>query len=217
MASTKKTTTKAYTKKAKIKSCELVRRVENGWTCYRKKHNGKLHREDGPAFYNDTSRSWYFNGKLHREGGPALINSEGQHWYKRGKLHRLDGPATTYNGIEIWYLEGKRHRVGGPAEYGNGVEVWYQNGVRHREDGPAEKYIGEPDRFYVNGTYYSEAEFYKNITNNRKVAILTTIEDFTDKYGEKSPKEAATALLSFLQGDCQHAFRNKNKECELCG
>ena len=35
--------------------------------------NGKLHREDGPAYEGaNGNKSWYLNGKLHREDGPAM-------------------------------------------------------------------------------------------------------------------------------------------------
>jgi hypothetical protein len=34
--------------------------------------NGKLHREDGPAYIEHFYRSWYINGKRHRLDGPAV-------------------------------------------------------------------------------------------------------------------------------------------------
>jgi len=45
--------------------------------------NGKLHREDGPAFiWEDGSQGWYINDNLHREDGPAVIwANDRQEWY----------------------------------------------------------------------------------------------------------------------------------------
>ena len=37
---------------------------------------------------------WYRNGKLHREDGPAFERSDGYRaWYRNGQLHREDVPA----------------------------------------------------------------------------------------------------------------------------
>ena len=49
--------------------------------------NGKLHREDGPAFeYANGDKEWYLNGKLHREDGPAYENTNGNnYWYLNDK------------------------------------------------------------------------------------------------------------------------------------
>jgi len=119
--------------------------------------NGKLHREDGPAFvYPDGIEVWYLNGKHHREDGPAIYNptdpegSEG--WYLNGKLHREDGPArTTSKGLQEWYRNGTRHREDGPAIIVPGVsESWYLSGSLHREDGPAQVNSTE-EKWYLKG------------------------------------------------------------------
>lgn len=78
---------------------------------------GRLHREDGPAFIcsNQLIHAWYYEGKLHRDKGPALISQlgEGQfhyEYYIHGKLHRINGPAVIRprnNVPNIWYLDGK--------------------------------------------------------------------------------------------------------------
>ena len=51
---------------------------EKRWTL-----NGKLHREDGPAFEEpDGSKFWYLNGNLHREDGPAVEEPDGRkYWF----------------------------------------------------------------------------------------------------------------------------------------
>lgn len=48
---------------------------------------GKLHREDGPAFKNANGDKWYYlNGKLHRENGPAIEYTNGKKsYYINGK------------------------------------------------------------------------------------------------------------------------------------
>ena len=56
--------------------------------------------------YNGTKR-WYHNGKLHREDGPALDADDGaKYWFQHGKLHRLDGPAVECSDIRLWYQNG---------------------------------------------------------------------------------------------------------------
>ena len=72
--------------------------------------NGKLHREDGPAFeHHNGTKHWHLNGNLHREDGPAVENPNGtKHWYLNGKYHREDGPAIEYSsGVKYWYLHGE--------------------------------------------------------------------------------------------------------------
>lgn len=81
--------------------------------------------------YESGAKEWYLNGKLHREDGPAYEYADGnKNWFLNGKLHRVDGPAVEYiSGTKLWYLNGKRHREDGPAiERGNGEKYWYLNG-----------------------------------------------------------------------------------------
>ncbi len=58
-------------------------------------HNGKLHREDGPAeiWYEDDYMiyaGWHWNGPLHREDGPASV-----HFERNGAKY------------EFWYINGE--------------------------------------------------------------------------------------------------------------
>jgi len=89
--------------------------------------DGKLHREDGPAYFNHNPlpirtedvkwtieyvngfECWYVNGKQHRENAPAVICSNGyEEWYNDDKLHRLDGPAIYGGGgYDFYYIDGK--------------------------------------------------------------------------------------------------------------
>ena len=54
-------------------------------------------------------KAWYLNGKLHREDGPAYEGASGyKAWYLNGKRHREDGPAMEWaNGYKAWWLNGK--------------------------------------------------------------------------------------------------------------
>jgi hypothetical protein len=54
--------------------------------------NGKLHREDGPAYISNAgSKWWYFNGELHREDGPAVEYLNGyKSWWIHDKLIHVD-------------------------------------------------------------------------------------------------------------------------------
>lgn len=70
--------------------------------------NGKLHRENGPAFvgYNGESECWLINGLYHRENAPAIKDRDSKYWYLNEKLHREDGPAIEYNdGYKEWWLD----------------------------------------------------------------------------------------------------------------
>lgn len=72
--------------------------------------NGKLHREDGPAFERPTGyKAWYLNGQRHREDGPAVEYPDGHKvWCLNGEIHREDGPAVIKtNGNKAWYLNGE--------------------------------------------------------------------------------------------------------------
>jgi hypothetical protein len=87
--------------------------------------------------YENEAKEWYLNGKLHREDGPAYEGVDGTKiWYLNDKLHREDGPAYegTY-GTKEWFLNGLLHREDGPAYEGaDGTKVWYLNGVYHTEE-----------------------------------------------------------------------------------
>ena len=58
---------------------------------------------------NYGEKSWWLNGKLHREDGPAYERSDGSKaWYLNGKRHREDGPAVEFaDGDNSWYLNGE--------------------------------------------------------------------------------------------------------------
>ena len=70
--------------------------------------DGKVHREDGPAYISNIVRRaerWYKNGLLHREGGPAMTFSNGsKEWFRYGVRTREDGPAAiNADGSFSWY------------------------------------------------------------------------------------------------------------------
>ena len=54
------------------------------------------------------NKEYRLNGKLHREDGPAFEGFAGDKaWYINGALHREDGPAVeTANGVKAYYLDG---------------------------------------------------------------------------------------------------------------
>lgn len=85
---------------------------------FAKDDEGRLHREDGPAYISATgAEAWLQHGQYHREDGPALIRDDGhQEWWKHGKRHRDDGPAVTReDGQQQWWKDGELRRVGAPA------------------------------------------------------------------------------------------------------
>jgi hypothetical protein len=108
----------------------------------------------GIAEWADGRKEWILNGKLHREDGPAWEGVNGtKEWYINGKLHREDGPACEgADGAKQWWLNGKRHRVDGPAiECADGRKEWFLNGKRHREDGPAWEWADGKKEWYADG------------------------------------------------------------------
>ena len=60
--------------------------------------------------YPNGDKEWFLNGKLHREDGPAYESANGnKSWYLNGKLHREDGPAMEFaSGFKYWFLNGER-------------------------------------------------------------------------------------------------------------
>ena len=86
---------------------------------------------------DENATRWYLNGKLHREDGPAYVGASGtKQWYLNGELHREDGPAVEdASGTKEWWVNGKRHREDGPAiERANGSKAWWINGEELSED-----------------------------------------------------------------------------------
>ena len=117
--------------------------------------NGRVELKNGAIAY-------YKNGKLHREDGPAYVGQEGnlkrvivEKWCIDGKFHREDGPAfiqRSVNGhgnevtLQIWYKNNVIENDKGPAyihsfntDDGDRITnyTWYKNGVQHREGAPA--------------------------------------------------------------------------------
>ncbi len=53
---------------------------------------------------------WYKNGKIHRDDGPAYksIFSGLELWYKNGVYHRTDGPAFIHSDGDVeYFINGK--------------------------------------------------------------------------------------------------------------
>ena len=109
--------------------------------------DGDIHRDDGPAVFEDRDggpyTAWYHHGMLHRfpdpDGSikPTIQCEDLQSWYWYDVRHRLDGPAWLYNGAQWWYRHGVEHRdpEDGPAVIfaDGGVEYW-ENGVEIRDE-----------------------------------------------------------------------------------
>ena len=136
------------------------------------KVNGKLHREDGPAYESSLGcKCWYRNGYLHRTDGPAVILPYRKEWWLNGKqvseeevMKNTQQPQCIINerGDKVWSVNGKFHRTDGPAwEWANGDESWYQNNEPHRTDGPA-IISGEHKEWWVRGVQINEKEFIRS-------------------------------------------------------
>jgi hypothetical protein len=57
----------------------------------------------------DGTQEWHHEGKRHREDGPAVIFPCGvAQWWREGRLHRADGPAVIYpDGREEYWVDGR--------------------------------------------------------------------------------------------------------------
>lgn len=110
--------------------------------------NGKLHREDGPAYETACGiQEWYQNGKLHRDTGPAVFYPRGCRVFPKALMppNSASPHAATY-----WYQNGLLHRHGGPAiELIDGTKYWYVHGKLHREVGPAVEHANGTNAFYL--------------------------------------------------------------------
>ena len=137
---------------------------------------GFIHRLGGPAIEiggQNGRKEWWFNGKRHRTDGPAVYNDEydntgRKEWWLNGDRHRADGPAIEYNdeydntGRKEWWYNGQRHNADGPAiEYNNGVQYWFCEGLLHRLDGPAYHHSNKNCNYWIYGNKYTEERFYK--------------------------------------------------------
>lgn len=95
--------------------------------------NGYLHSLTEPAVKNWNTEYWFKQGKLHKEDGPAFHQKMFSHhyeWYVDGKLHKLDGPACfrIYCGYELpgsYYIDGVHYSK--EQEYWNHPKV-----IEHR-------------------------------------------------------------------------------------
>ena len=67
--------------------------------------NGKFHREDGPAVYNDAYKGWWLYGRLHREDGPAAEYTGGKSWYLNDQCYGNDDDFTNESWIRFVKLE----------------------------------------------------------------------------------------------------------------
>jgi hypothetical protein len=81
--------------------------------------NGRLHREDGPAFINGYIKEWWLNGEPHRDNGPAVDDGKGNlEYWVHGKLHRENGPAIISSyGMYLWYFNDKEIRCTSQKEF----------------------------------------------------------------------------------------------------
>lgn len=65
--------------------------------------------KNGLIIYDNGTKEYYQDGKLHREDGPAYENIYARReWFLYGDRHRIDGPAIVlFNNSKYWYYYGK--------------------------------------------------------------------------------------------------------------
>lgn len=125
--------------------------------------NGKLHREDGPAYViPHLAEEYYRDGKLHREDGPASAwdyedGEPSRRWALDGQLHREDGPALVVNEeIEAWCSHGKLHREDGPAIV---VPEGKTLHAKELEEADLASIEGPAELYFLDGKQLSESEW----------------------------------------------------------
>ena len=105
----------------------------------------------------DGTQEWRLDGKLHREDGPAYIDKDGStKWFKNGIAHRVGGPAVeASDGYKAWCQDGKYHNQYGPAIiYGDGDVTWCLDGneikppVKFNEKDPRQVKLMEVKALY---------------------------------------------------------------------
>ena len=101
----------------------------------------------------------------------------------------------------------------------DGHQYYLQKGQYHREDGPAiiYSYQGAKPMFYLNGKNLTEQIFQELNKGRQLIKALSSLEKFSDKYGgAKEAEKAGIAVMKFLRGECDHQFKTKTSDCELC-
>ena len=182
---------------------KLVRHDDGKTECF---HNGKLHKEDGPAvIYAKGMQKWFINGELHRDGGPAVIKSNGtEEWYQHGNRHRIGGPAvTTLKGRWEWWVDGKLHREDGPAIESTESAEWFVHGKRHRPDGPALIEVDGDNRketWYINDRELSKREIAEVQKYHSKSMLNYDIFDNAPESASEEPRDLTFAELEQIVG-----------------
>jgi hypothetical protein len=155
--------------------------------------NGKLHRDDGPAYEDTKQEHWYKNGLRHRENGPAIITKDGKEptYYRDGQLHRDDGPA---------YVDVAK------------TQHWYKKGVRHCATGPAVIYSTGAVEYYLDGVYYHNKTSWENKIKAMSANEITSTRignrvEYRNKAGSLH-REDGPALV-YDSGDEYYYINNK--------
>ena len=155
--------------------------------------DGKIHRDDGPAWifrYADgsvLSEEYYRDGKIHRDDGPAwsFHTADGSVWredyYRNDKLHREGGPARIIGMLspegpqEEYFRDGKYHREDGPAiirhNSGRKCLAYYRDGKPYPANGPAYFEI-MGDGTVVREDHYRNGKFVGSVDPRQQAVIV---------------------------------------------
>jgi len=128
-----------------------------------------------------TEERYYRDGKLHRENGPAYVyrHADGttvERYFRDGKRHREDGAAVVehYAGgktIEEYYRDGKPHREDGPAI------------VRHGADGSSRDDGSIYEAYYRNGEFIKEEQILAPLSTISGVTVQPPAPKAPDRPG----------------------------------
>ena len=126
--------------------------------------------------YYSNGNIWYkeycLNGRLHREDGPAFIKyyKEGdvmrEMYYIYGLLHREDGPAYIdyYGDDNLWeetyFLYGLPHREDGPAY----IKYYFDGSI-------------ESSSYFINGKKLTKEQWFQQLSKSNKLKFAFGINN----------------------------------------
>lgn len=68
------------------------KKLPNGAIEWRDPEDGKLHKENSPAYQSERVDIYYYNGRVHRTDGPALVNkiANKTEWWIHGREYSFE-------------------------------------------------------------------------------------------------------------------------------
>lgn len=165
------------------------------------RHNGKYHRENGPAVIFPDYLSFYQYGEFRGSLPRTMFSDRAIETFKRAN-DPFEDLAAMFPGLDSkftgkiihadeagfsCYFRGLLHHETGPAlQTWDGTQKWYKHGKLHRLDGPAvenmhwNKWTSE--EYWVNGIKFDLAEYERFIDTKLSSISCKSIEEIPMTY-----------------------------------